>query len=39
MSVLPADSHNAIPPIYHDLMTNEDSEIIDFYPQEFRDCT
>lgn len=35
MSVLPADSRHAIPPIYHDLMTNEDSEIIDFYPQEF----
>lgn len=35
MSVLPAASRHAIPVIFHDLMTNEDSEIIDFYPEEF----
>ncbi|KAK3315247.1 exoribonuclease 2 [Apodospora peruviana] len=35
MSVLPAASRHAIPEIYHDLMTKEDSEIIDFYPEDF----
>ncbi|KAK4670955.1 5'-3' exoribonuclease 2 [Podospora pseudoanserina] len=35
MSVLPAASRHAIPEVFHDLMTNEDSEIIDFYPEEF----
>lgn len=35
MSVLPAASRHAIPPIFHDLMTNPDSEIIDFYPEDF----
>lgn len=35
MSVLPAASRHAIPEVFHDLMTNEDSEIIDFYPEDF----
>ncbi|KAK3343968.1 exoribonuclease [Lasiosphaeria hispida] len=35
MSVLPAASRHSIPEVYHDLMTNEKSEIIDFYPEEF----
>jgi 5'-3' exoribonuclease 2 len=35
MSVLPAASRHAIPEVFHDLMLNEDSEIIDFYPEEF----
>jgi 5'-3' exoribonuclease 2 len=35
MSVLPAASRHAIPEVFHDLMTNEDSDIIDFYPEDF----
>jgi 5'-3' exoribonuclease 2 len=35
MGVLPAASRHAIPEIFHDLMTEEDSEIIDFYPEDF----
>lgn len=35
MSVLPAASRHALPEVFHDLMLNEDSEVIDFYPQEF----
>jgi 5'-3' exoribonuclease 2 len=35
MGVLPAASRHAIPEIFHDLMTKEDSEIIDFYPEDF----
>jgi 5'-3' exoribonuclease 2 len=35
MSVLPAASRHAIPEVFHDLMTKEDSPIIDFYPEEF----
>jgi len=35
MGVLPAASRHAIPEIFHDLMTDPDSEIIDFYPEEF----
>ncbi|KYK54533.1 5'-_3' exoribonculease Dhp1 [Drechmeria coniospora] len=35
MSVLPAASRHALPDVFHDLMTNEDSTIIDFYPEEF----
>lgn len=35
MSVLPAASRHALPDVFHDLMTNKDSEIIDFYPEEF----
>lgn len=36
MGVLPAASRHAIPEIFHDLMTKEDSNIIDFYPEEFK---
>lgn len=35
MSVLPAASRHAIPPVFHDLMLNDDSTIIDFYPEDF----
>lgn len=35
MSVLPAASRRAIPEVFHDLMLSEDSEIIDFYPEDF----
>jgi 5'-3' exoribonuclease 2 len=35
MGVLPAASRQAIPEVFHDLMTNPDSEIIDFYPEDF----
>lgn len=35
MSVLPAASRHAIPEVFHDLMTNDNSEIIDFYPEDF----
>ncbi|KAH8816297.1 putative 3' exoribonuclease [Xylogone sp. PMI_703] len=35
MGVLPAASRQAIPEIFHDLMTEPDSEIIDFYPEDF----
>lgn len=35
MGVLPAASRHAIPEIFHPLMTEEDSEIIDFYPEDF----
>ncbi|TAQ89305.1 hypothetical protein B7494_g2379 [Chlorociboria aeruginascens] len=35
MGVLPAASRQAIPEIFHDLMTSPDSEIIDFYPEDF----
>ncbi|EHK97694.1 putative 5'-3' exoribonuclease 2 [Glarea lozoyensis 74030] len=35
MGVLPAASRQAIPPAFHELMTNPDSEIIDFYPEDF----
>ncbi|KAJ3498526.1 hypothetical protein NLG97_g1051 [Lecanicillium saksenae] len=35
MSVLPAASRDNLPEIFHSLMTDEDSEIIDFYPEEF----
>lgn len=35
MSVLPAASRHAIPEVFHDLMTNEESDIIDFYPEDF----
>lgn len=36
MSVLPAASRHALPTAFHDLMTEKDSEIIDFYPEEFQ---
>ena len=35
MGVLPAASNHAIPKPFHSLMTDEDSEIIDFYPEDF----
>ncbi len=35
MSVLPAASRHAIPEAFHPLMTEEDSDIIDFYPEDF----
>ena len=35
MGVLPAASNHAIPEVFHPLMTDEDSEILDFYPSEF----
>lgn len=35
MSVLPAASRQAIPELFHDLMTDPESEIIDFYPEDF----
>jgi 5'-3' exoribonuclease 2 len=35
MSVLPAASRHAIPDVFHDLMTKEDSPILDFYPEDF----
>ncbi|KAF7597531.1 5'-3' exoribonuclease 2 [Aspergillus hancockii] len=35
MGVLPASSNHAIPEVFHDLMQNPDSEIIDFYPEDF----
>ncbi|KAJ3099071.1 5'-3' exoribonuclease 2 [Phlyctochytrium planicorne] len=35
MGVLPAASRAHIPTVYHPLMLNEDSPIIDFYPEKF----
>ncbi|RDW89908.1 5'-_3' exoribonculease Dhp1 [Aspergillus mulundensis] len=35
MGVLPASSNHAIPKVFHPLMTEPDSEIIDFYPEDF----
>ncbi|KAJ9615897.1 5'-3' exoribonuclease 2 [Cladophialophora chaetospira] len=35
MGVLPAASNHAIPPAFHPLMTEPDSDIIDFYPEDF----
>ena len=35
MGVLPDRSKTIVPVSYHDLMTNPDSPIIDFYPREF----
>jgi 5'-3' exoribonuclease 2 len=35
MSVLPAASRHALPEVFHPLMLEEDSEIIDFYPEDF----
>lgn len=35
MGVLPAASKHAIPPVFHPLMTEPDSDIIDFYPEDF----
>ncbi|RFU35269.1 hypothetical protein B7463_g1079, partial [Scytalidium lignicola] len=35
MGVLPDRSKKIVPVVYHDLMTNPDSPIIDFYPRDF----
>ena len=35
MGVLPAASNSAIPEVFRSLMEEEDSDIIDFYPQDF----
>jgi 5'-3' exoribonuclease 2 len=35
MGVFPAASKHAIPEVFHSLMTDEDSPIIDFYPEDF----
>jgi 5'-3' exoribonuclease 2 len=35
MGVLPAASRHTIPEPFHELMTNESSDIIDFYPEDF----
>lgn len=35
MGVLPDRSKKIVPTAYHDLMTNPDSPIIDFYPRDF----
>ena len=35
MGVLPDRSKSIVPEPYHDLMTNKDSPIIDFYPRDF----
>ena len=35
MGVLPDRSKRIVPTAYHDLMTNPDSPIIDFYPRDF----
>ena len=35
MGVLPDRSKSIVPTPYHDLMTNPDSPIIDFYPRDF----
>lgn len=36
MSVQPAASKHVLPSIFHELMTDQDSPIIDFYPEEFQ---
>ncbi|CAL5871662.1 uncharacterized protein PFLUO_LOCUS5915 [Penicillium psychrofluorescens] len=35
MGVLPASSNHALPPVFHPLMSDPESEIIDFYPEDF----
>lgn len=35
MSVQPAGSKHVLPDVFHDLMTDDDSPIIDFYPEDF----
>ena len=36
MGVLPAASRNLLPKVFQELMVDEDSEIIDFYPEDFQ---
>lgn len=36
MSVLPAASGHALPEVFRELMSSPDSEIIDFYPENFK---
>ncbi|KAI2615170.1 exoribonuclease Dhp1 [Hypoxylon sp. NC1633] len=36
MSVQPAASRHVLPDVFHDLMTDADSPIIDFYPEDFQ---
>lgn len=36
MGVMPAASNHTIPPVFRSLMTDEDSDIVDFYPEEFQ---
>lgn len=35
MGVMPAASNHTIPEAFHSLMTDEDSDIVDFYPENF----
>jgi 5'-3' exoribonuclease 2 len=35
MGVMPAASNHAIPEVFRSLMTDKDSDIVDFYPEEF----
>ena len=35
MSVMPAASNHTIPSVFHDLMTDPKSDIVDFYPEDF----
>ena len=35
MGVMPAASKHTLPEVFHSLMENEDSEIIEFYPEDF----
>jgi 5'-3' exoribonuclease 2 len=35
MGVMPARSNHTIPKVFHPLMTDEDSPIIEFYPEDF----
>lgn len=35
MGVMPARSNHTIPPVFHPLMTEETSPIIEFYPEDF----
>lgn len=35
MGVMPAGSKHTIPPAFHTLMTEPDSDIVDFYPEDF----
>ena len=35
MGVMPISSNHAIPQVFHSLMTDQDSDIVDFYPEDF----